>query len=284
MQYIVNRSPYASEHRVLSGNALKIIAAVAMTLDHVAVHLLPDRMAMLQLIFRIIGRLAFPIFAYCLAEGCRYSKKPWKRFLIILGGGLIFETVWVTLQIIGAGGDFLSSQGDLFSLIQYIRLHFLEGNVFLTLACSVLLIHIMQICKQKLAEKDWAKAGLMALVFLATAVILFFFDNLMNGLQYGYAGILLPVTVAFTDYDKNKAPEIFRKLDHPMIRLAFFALGLVVMVSRSSMKVVQTFGLLSLIPLALYNGKPGSAKLKWWFYAFYPAHLVVIWLIGLLIK
>lgn len=53
----------------LSGNQLKMIALVAMTCDHVGKALLP-RWEILQ----ILGRLAFPIFAYMIAEGCRYTK------------------------------------------------------------------------------------------------------------------------------------------------------------------------------------------------------------------
>ena len=53
----------------LNGNQLKIIALIAMTLDHIGKMLLPG-----FTILQIIGRLAFPIFAYMIAEGCRYTK------------------------------------------------------------------------------------------------------------------------------------------------------------------------------------------------------------------
>ena len=54
----------------LSGNSLKIIAAIAMTVDHIGVVIFPN-----FAILRIIGRIAFPIFAFMIAEGCRYTKK-----------------------------------------------------------------------------------------------------------------------------------------------------------------------------------------------------------------
>ena len=53
----------------LSGNQLKIIAAISMTVDHLGFILFPS-----LIILRIIGRIAFPIFAYMIAEGCRYTK------------------------------------------------------------------------------------------------------------------------------------------------------------------------------------------------------------------
>ena len=50
---------------ILSGNALKIIAALAMVADHVGLMFFPQ-----VRILRIIGRLAYPIFAYMIAQGC----------------------------------------------------------------------------------------------------------------------------------------------------------------------------------------------------------------------
>ena len=53
----------------LSNDRLKIIAAAAMLIDHIGAYLLPQ-----VRILRIIGRIAFPIFAFMIAEGCRYTK------------------------------------------------------------------------------------------------------------------------------------------------------------------------------------------------------------------
>lgn len=286
MQYVINRSPYASEHRVLSANALKIIAAIAMVLDHVAVHLVGADMFMLHLILRLIGRISFPIFAYFIAEGCRYTRHKLRRFLIILGCGVLFEVVYVGFSIIKSGGirTLLDFSDDFFSLMKFIHNYYLEGNIFLTLACSVLLIHIVQDIKKKLYEKKWGFAALMCLAFVAASALIVGFNYLMNGLMYSVFGVALPVLVAIPDYEEGRTPAFFKKLDHPLIKIAFFALGLVVLAMESDMKVVQTFGLLALVPMLFYNGKPGKAKLKWWFYAFYPAHLIIIWIIGILIK
>ena len=52
-----------------TNNQLKLIALVSMTVDHVGMVLFPKAMWL-----RLIGRLAFPIFAYMIAEGCRNTK------------------------------------------------------------------------------------------------------------------------------------------------------------------------------------------------------------------
>ena len=54
---------------IFSNNVLKIIACITMLLDHMGFILFPE-----YPIFRIIGRIAFPIFAFLLAEGCYYTK------------------------------------------------------------------------------------------------------------------------------------------------------------------------------------------------------------------
>lgn len=53
----------------LNSNQLKLLALLTMTVDHIGVHLFPQ-----YPILRIIGRLAFPIYAYCIAEGCVHTK------------------------------------------------------------------------------------------------------------------------------------------------------------------------------------------------------------------
>ena len=54
---------------VLTGNQLKIIALITMTIDHIGKLIFPQ-----YRVLRVIGRLAFPIFAFMIAEGCKYTK------------------------------------------------------------------------------------------------------------------------------------------------------------------------------------------------------------------
>ncbi|MBQ2256914.1 MAG: hypothetical protein II330_08615, partial [Clostridia bacterium] len=45
----------------------------------------------------------------------------------------------------------------------------------------------------------------------------------------------------------------------------------------------RIWSLLALAPLALYNGEPGKHKLKYFFYVFYPAHLVLLYGIDIML-
>ena len=64
--------------RFLNGNVLKIIAAILMVIDHIGFTFFPSVM-----ILRYIGRLAMPVFAFMIAEGCRYTKDKLRYFLTI---------------------------------------------------------------------------------------------------------------------------------------------------------------------------------------------------------
>ena len=68
----------------LDATALKLLGVVTMTVDHIGYILCPD-----LVLLRILGRLAYPIFAYLIAEGCTYSKHKAKYFLAVLGTGLL---------------------------------------------------------------------------------------------------------------------------------------------------------------------------------------------------
>lgn len=73
---------FLQKTRVLSGNALKILAAACMLCDHVAYMLVPST-SPLQLPLRAVGRLALPLFAYMLAEGCRYTRDKFRHFALL---------------------------------------------------------------------------------------------------------------------------------------------------------------------------------------------------------
>ena len=64
----------------LTGNQLKLLALFAMTCDHVGLQLLPQ-----FILLRIIGRLAAPLFACMIAEGCRYTCKRGRYLGRLLG-------------------------------------------------------------------------------------------------------------------------------------------------------------------------------------------------------
>ena len=55
---------------------LKMIAIISMLTDHVGCILFPD-----ELIFRAIGRIAFPIFCFLVVEGFFHTRNTWNYLM-----------------------------------------------------------------------------------------------------------------------------------------------------------------------------------------------------------
>lgn len=220
------------EKRRLSGNALKILAMIFMTCDHVAVELLPD-----WDFLRIIGRLAMPIYAYMIAEGCRFTHDR-KKYL------------WR-----------LSSLALLCQVVYFFAVGSLYQCILVTFSLSVCLIWALET-----SPKSW---GL--LVFLASAFLCEGLPVLLKGtdfaVDYGIVGVCLPALVYFGRTREEK--------------LLGFTVGLVLLALQYG--GIQWFGLGAVPLLMLYSGERGKLSIGRLFYFYYPAHLVVIYGLSLLL-
>ena len=85
----------------LSGSALKVIAMISMVIDHVALYLM-EYGTVLYETMRCIGRIAFPVFAFLIAEGFIHTKSRYRYFFTLLGFAVISEIPWYLLN--GADG------------------------------------------------------------------------------------------------------------------------------------------------------------------------------------
>lgn len=85
----------------LSGSALKILAVISMIADHCAYFMLGHDNAMYEPL-RCFGRIAFPVFAFLVAEGFANSRNRMRYFLMLIGSSLVSELPWYLLN--GADG------------------------------------------------------------------------------------------------------------------------------------------------------------------------------------
>lgn len=85
----------------LSGSALKIIAVLSMLGDHCAYYLMEHGTPAYE-ILRCFGRIAFPVFAFLIAEGFTNTSNRIRYLLTILGFAVISELPWYLLN--GADG------------------------------------------------------------------------------------------------------------------------------------------------------------------------------------
>lgn len=148
----------------LNGNQLKILALVAMTLDHIGVQLFPQ-----MTILRIIGRLSFPIFAYMIAEGCTYTRNRWTYLGKMAALALLCQAVY------------FFAMGSLYMC------------VLVTFSLSILLIYAIDYGRSR-GGIHWAVTILAALGAVGLCEVL---PWLLSGtdycIDYGIWGVLLPV-------------------------------------------------------------------------------------------
>ena len=224
---------------LLTNNQLKIFAMAAMTVDHVGLQLLPQ-----YDILRIIGRLAFPIFAYMIAEGCRYTKNR-KKYLL-------------TLAVMAA----------LFQLVYFVAMDSLYQGIFVTFTLSVSLIFAIDLAREKKSAPTMLTAvGVFSVIFAACVLLPAVWTGTDFAVDYDLWGVLLPVAVYY-------APGRLWKLAGTAVCLVLLSL---------TWGMPQWYSLLALIPLACYNGQRGKWRMKNLFYIYYPAHLVAIYLLDMLL-
>ena len=225
---------------------LKLIALVTMTIDHSGAMLMGlghDTMFM-----RIIGRAAFPIYAFLIAEGCRKTHSRGKYFLRLAVFALVSEVAF-----------------DLFVGLENgygIQLFSMDSqNVFFTLAAGAAACMLY----------DWLRPKSALLGGLAAIAIGFAAEFAHS--DYGFFGVFA-IVVAFLCKDAKGSALAVMGILGGMYLFGFSApLGWQFAVSAVAAGVL----------LLLYNGEAGPrpAWMKWLFYAYYPLHLLAISLYGL---
>ena len=233
---------------ILSGSTIKIIACISMLIDHIGYLFFPygDE-------YRIIGRIAFPLFAYFIAEGSYYTKKPLKRILILF------------------------SLSILFIIAYYIVDGYIYINVFTSFSISALCIYILDKGKTwAFKSKDYLPKLILTLFVISLIIIPVYYLYKDVKADYEIMGVLLPIIISLVYFKKYNAPKYLCAFDNYYVRMILFIIGLIFLHKYSDF-YVQEYQALALIPLILYNGKPGNKKMKWGFYLFYPVHMVVLY-------
>ena len=237
-------------HRGLTANSLKLIAAASMFIDHLGMMVFPG-----VPILRIMGRLAFPIFAYFIFIGCQYTHAKGKYFLRLFFLGLFCMGVY------------------------YLIFRKIAANILITFSMSMVLIYAIQLVEktsQDAAKRLFPVVG--ASILTVVLILVVYAICAYIPVDYGFIGVLVPVlaelcAVFWPKYARRAQPL------HVTPMLVGFALGLLLLALR--LRGTQYYALASLLLLVLYNGTTGRLRLQSFFYFFYPLHFLPIWLLTL---
>lgn len=244
--------PFASNRVALNNdtNLLKLLAMLTMLCDHAGKMLFPQ-----YPIMRIIGRMAFPIYAYCLAAGCVYTRNMLRYLERMVLLALISQPIYVVAMGHATQAMYAISFTEKpvqAALNFYVRSWAAHPGILLALSVGLLAIWTLR--ERRL---------------ILTAAIAVFVYLAQSRLDYGWRGVVLMV-LFYLFIDR-------RWLSLPVV-LAFMLWWGLNGAGYSLFGVkfgIQAFAMLAL-PLIYIRTNSGLHLPKWLFYAFYPAHLALI--------
>lgn len=299
----------------LNNLSLKIIACVAMTLDHLGIfldfYLNDSSYEPLITTLRIIGRIALPIFVYLVFEGCRKTKDI-KKYLMRLGiaSSCLYLLIILTFVISPTIG-FNFGTG-----------FFLE-NIFFTLFLLVLTYY--SLFKKK---GFWQRILIIIPILFAIGEFIYevacennafkyntqfqgFIDGIMP--QYQFESLIMFLIIAISNffYERNIKKSLgvegkqFQAIvdsdQSQLYRNIMMILGTVIVslicegltyvtnigpyIVNSAIRQKEAWFLIAFLFIIFYNGKlgPSNKITKYGFYIYYPVHIGLLALIFVLI-
>ena len=244
----------------LSGFVLKWIAIITMLIDHIAAVVIEGRIDFINShpdlylrsnyftlwtvygVMRSIGRMAFPIFCFLIVEGFLHTRSVGK-YALRLGIFALISEIPFDLAFRNSFTDF-----------QY-------NNVFLTLLIGLLvLIGLKAVEKRFFGENISMPKRCLGIFFMADIICL---------------GMLIAECL-YTDYGAAGVAAIALLYVLRNYRMVAFGAAVVSLAVLSD--PVELWALLMLIPVHFYDGTRGR-EMKYFFYIFYPAHLLILTLI-----
>lgn len=227
---------------------LRIIAILAMIMDHAykIVGIGGEFMT-------IVGRLAFPIFAFQIAEGYVYTKDFKSYLKKLLFFAIISEIPFNLSAPLG---------GIIDPFHQNVLWTFLIGLIILRIIDGI---------------KNNTKNNIMMVIQIVLICIIGYFVGNIAAVDYSGIGVLTVVLFYLT---RNCRYKYIMQLVGCII-LNSLLLGHSISLNIFSLTIVipiQLFGVFALIPIWLYKGKQGYHSKNWsrFCYWFYPVHIIVL--------
>lgn len=239
------------------GNLIKLVAIITMVIDHTG------KMLFKSNTMRIVGRLSFPLFAYCIAMGCVYTRNHAKYISRLTMIGLISQPFYALSLDHTVPAMYAISFRDnpVGAVVNFYVQSWAYPNIFLTLILGILVIWTIR-------EKQlWLTLALMLFVWKA-----------QSGINYGWRGVaLILLFYLFINHWWLSLPVMTAYMlwwglsSGQSYRLFGVSFG------------IQMFALLAL-PLIYIHTHSKLKVNKWVFYLLYPGHLIGLLLIELALK
>lgn len=239
----------AQKTKGFNSNQLKMIAIIAMTIDHVIAVIFPNYPTDWWIIMcHVIGRLTAPIMWFFIAEGYHYTRDV-KKY---------------------------ASRLFLFALISHFAYNFAFGIPFIPFQTSVF----------NQTSVIWSLAwGLTALVIMDNAelksrmktVLLLLICLITFCSDWSCIAVMAIVSIGMNRGNFKK------QMTGMVVWTAFYALVYFLFINKVY-GIIQMFVVLTIPLLKNYNGERGKWKgMKWFFYLYYPLHLALLGILRILL-
>ena len=243
-----------ANYKILNGNAIKFIAIVAMTIDHIAWTIFPGcPRKTVPVLMHVIGRITMPIMCFFVAEGFFHtrnvSKYLFRMFLFALISHFAYRFEWFGFS-------------DWHAYIPFYNGFHSQTSVIWTLMWGPVMLRVEY---SERIRSTWLKTLLICLICVASfcgdwsctasVLVLSFGTNCGHLLKQAFWLVLYVAIFSFTFFPDD------------------------LLYATMQLSVV-----LSIPILALYNGQRGpnphiNAFMKWFFYVYYPLHLFILGLL-----
>lgn len=245
----------AARNNGVSALTLKWIAIATMLIDHTGIvcyKWLGWTGAYLHM--RYVGRIAFPIFAFLLIEGFRYARDRWAYLRNLLIFAMLSE---IPFDLALTGWN-MRNDGQ---------------NVFWTLSIGLLVLMSLDALWIRLERGPVSRFLRLPLSLPLIAAGFGVAEALET--DYHLWGVLLVVLM----YAGEKAAS--RRSVGQRARNVGAVAGALLWMALYDFHhgwMIELYGAASAVPILLYNGERGRYRLpKWFFYAFYPVHLLILY-------
>lgn len=233
----------------ISADMLKIFACVFMLMDHMWATVIPGNNWLTY-----VGRMTFPIFAFMVSEGFVHTSNYKKYVTRLLVFALISEVPF----------DLMYASTVFFPFHQ---------NVMFTLLLGLLAIGAYDKARKNPTAKQVIISSLLLVVCVLLGGVLF--------VDYSMMGVI--TVLGFYVVREFPFTKIWQAALLILLNIVFFS-GQTIPVTLGSFSfdfTTQGFAVFSLIFIWLYNGQKGthSKALQYGFYAFYPVHALILYLI-----
>lgn len=241
-----NGSLKSANIKIFDANSIKMIAIIAMLMDHVAYLFVPSASA-LWIVMRLIGKITEPVMCFFIAEGYYHTSNLKKYILRLLAFAAISHFPFVLCFNYGVFEKTSVMWGLLMGLIALSIWKLKKLNIILKLLGIAAAAYLAKFA-------DWGYLS----VLLVLAFGVFHDIKWLSLLAYiGVSGVFY-IYPALNDIAAD--PSL---LKIKLIRLGFF---------------------IPLIFFLLYSGKLGKKNkfLKYGFYIFYPAHMLILFAVRMI--